>query len=699
MGTRHGEVVSPHPFDVPLENILEYVSLDELTRFETEEFLKEDEKEEEERLLRLSRKPRGRPRKKLQPSFGQPLPRVLLPESPWTGQKRSRGRPRKNAAVFPSFNGPQPGQRATDAGIETSPSRHSLSSSEEESVAPRRRQYSMIKASGLAPLETSEEETSREVSMTRPQLLNLKPPAKRRKVAPRSSLHSNPSSQPLLTPKVLIYQSPYPAVPVSAQQRPSTIPTVDLTIEDSNNEEVDIVKSQSSIQIRVEGSTPIDNIDKERAALLHRFQSRERRPNTARPTSSSSSDSLMARTISAEHIEKPSAQKLLPFQGNAALSISDQPGGISGQRTSSSLQNDKKMDTASKPLTPSRRSPPSRQSITPHLPRAQPWNGHHSTPANQPPATSVNGIIQRSKPGLSPPIETRPTGIVTSSSPPQPVALIPAQQRSERSFPAITTTGQLSRVVLKPLEPTNNIDKFFRPKYEPVSNEQRDDSDTSDDLEINDEGRTSGTFTGSPRLKYTRGKCKKSSEDGDDPITNVRPFDPQPSRALTPLQYDGHQSARNNHSNPWPQKKGRGGLVKQSSPDPDRIDFISHDKMSPTSSSTYSRHNSQPAFTSGKRIEPEPEVSETDSGQEDSESILDPEQSKSDLHHDSTASGSNSRQVFQPSPARSPKLQPNPVIDLDGDIFTGAELDADTEEDSEDEDDSTSEEVLVVREN
>lgn len=197
VGTEFGGVVNRDSTEVPLTKILDHVTPAELQRFENLDFLEEDIREAnlpppkargrpvgsrlvDGKLVRASvsavplrdRKPHSQPTKPvvvLQNASRSPTQDFVRAPSSRTPQIAVRVRgsnaPHAFTVRVPSFNGPQPGQRRQAAETDTS-----SESSEDElsSQKPtRRHQYAMAAASGLAPPETSPEETSREVSISR----------------------------------------------------------------------------------------------------------------------------------------------------------------------------------------------------------------------------------------------------------------------------------------------------------------------------------------------------------------------------------------------------------------------------------------------------------------------------------------------------------------------------------------------------
>ena len=274
IGTRKNHVENKYPFDIPLGNILDYISPQELTRFETQDFLREGEREEEERQLKLLRKPRGRPKKTLQDSSNQASPRDVHLETPATGEKRGRGRPRKVSSLIPSFNGPQPVPTVPMRGLETTPMEVSSEMSSDESITPRRQQYSMVTASGLLPPDVSEEETSREVSRIRSiawyRALGEKAEDRLQQSQTCVCSDDDPHSP---NPPDTKHRSYSPRKPYAFE----TV-NVDLANETRQSERVDTVNVQS--RANLENLKPVlstDKADKEREALLQQFLSRDTR--------------------------------------------------------------------------------------------------------------------------------------------------------------------------------------------------------------------------------------------------------------------------------------------------------------------------------------------------------------------------------------------------------------------------------------
>ena len=204
LGTQTQDMVVRDTEDVPISEIFNHVTPEELHRFENEEYEKEAERE---RIRILTTKPRGRPKKQPDgPNFGvandapggAPVSQQTLPlrKSGYAALidanangPRKRGRPkgwRKNAvsenAIVPSFNGPQPtgnvsvpettpaaSSHSEDAEVGQSRSQSVDSESEPDETAmdiqARTGVFSMVAASRLVPIDPeTEPEPSRDVS-------------------------------------------------------------------------------------------------------------------------------------------------------------------------------------------------------------------------------------------------------------------------------------------------------------------------------------------------------------------------------------------------------------------------------------------------------------------------------------------------------------------------------------------------------
>ncbi len=651
IGTRKDHVEKQYPFDIPLQDILDYVSPDELTRFETQEFLREDEKEEEERQLKLLRKPRGRPKKGLPASSNQPSPRDLQFETPQAGEKRGRGRPRKFSGVVPSFNGPQPVATAPTTGAETTPMRLSSENSSEESDTPAPRQYSMVTASGLLPPDITEEDTSREVSAIRTQSSGIAPSAKRRKTVFNSRHDSSPMSVLMTTPVVRIPHTPHTRATFQEHHTPSENKIVDLANETSESEKVDTIKVQPRVSL--DDSVPATRTDKEREALLQQFLSRDIRATSAGTTSSSSSDSLMSRIVVAHSTQRLSIHSRPP---NLAKAISNQPPTIAttipAPRTVASSQDNEKTYIA-RNITPRNKPAYRRQSMTPHFPQARPVNRDKSTPSEPAPrAPTLSPSTWQSATLIRPPVKpTKPTNSMSS----------PPERRQSRDTTAGTT--RTHRFTIRPLEPTNDIRKFFRPKYKPVPSQECADSTDEDSEADRQEDGLSTRITGFLKPKYTPIKQESGSEyedtdeeqDSDDAITHNSSPPPQASEVLAARQGN---SLRKRHQQPPSLKEEEDDSTDPDSPDPEPIDLIPRSTIP-----------SPPA----PRANPPP---------------------KNHTAMDIASEESDSEQEYLS--AEEPEPEPGINVSSVRDIHTGAELDADTEEDSEDEGGESAAEILVV---
>lgn len=666
IGTRKDHVEKQYPFDIPLHNILDYVSPYELTRFETQEFLKEDEKEEEERQLKLLHKPRGRPKKSLQVSLNT-SPRDIQFTTPRTGEKRGRGRPRKFPSTVPSFNGPQPVPTTPTTGTATTPIGLSSEVSSDESITPRRRQYSMVTASGFLPPDISEEETSREVSVNRAQPHRTEPLAKRRKTASDTRYDTTHRST-LMTPMVRIPQTPHAVATSQGRHTPSRAKIVDLETENSESEEVDTVKVQRGVSIGE--STPAAITDMERETLLKQFLTRDTRATSTETTSSSSSDSLMSRAIVAERTQRLSIHSLPP---NLARPSLHQPPITATtkpvRRTISPSHNEREVYVAHT-KTPPTRSTQLRQSMTPHFPYARSTNRIKST-SPKPPPRPLN---------LSQSIWQPATAIRPQLEPPtQRINLMSTAPKVKQSQDTITPTSRSSSFKIRPLEPTNDIRRYFRPRYNPLPSQECADSADEDSESDGTENRVSTRIGGLFRPKYTAIKQESGSEyedrdeeeDSDDHIPH-NSSQPQVSQVLAGNQ---HSPLRTHHQQPPFVKEEPPDSTSPNSPDPDPIDLIPRSTIpSPPAPHTHPiRPPTNPTTVMA---------------------IESPQQSDS-----------SSEQEYLS--AEEPELKPS--INMSSsvrNIHTGAELDADTEEDSdgdegdgnEDGDGSADEVLIGVRE-
>ena len=464
VGTKVGNVVNRDSREVLLQEILDHVTPAELQRFETQEFLEEDEREEQERLLKLLRKKApGRPRKYPLPSSRPPLPSTpgLI------NGKRPRGRPRKNTVSAPSFNGPQPTlevTRPTSTVLDRSSVISDSESSSEVESTPRRPQYSMVAASGLAPPETSEEETSREVSMSRTQTPDLQPSPKRRKVDSSALRYPAPTSTPIV--RIPLDVSPTPIS--QPKQTPAKSSVVDLTQDDTDVEEVETIKPQPRSNVGLYNSTPTPGIDEEREALLRQFQSHDNRRSSP---ASSSSDSLMSRTITVERAEKlpplsaqPTQKPLTPTRNptpvneRLGLTKDSSPPNISGGDSTSPLQRTPPSTTKSR-----------RVSLAPHSPHEKSFSQSSYSSTDIRPVSSASTSTKK---------PTQP--IIPMSSPSKRKhSPAPTESRNPKSKPFKTTQSS----PLKPLQPTNDITAYFRPKYTPTKPPQPGEPDSDDEEE------------------------------------------------------------------------------------------------------------------------------------------------------------------------------------------------------------------------
>ncbi len=260
-----------------------------MERFENEDFLAEDHREEEQARLDALKPPKkgpGRPKKYLGDDTSR---EVSLTPGPTNAVKRPPGRPRKFAVVIPAFNGPKPSQERPIT-VQESPKRASSESSEAESepeLPSRIPAYSMMQASGLEPIEEGHDEaTSREVTTSGDQSLDeLGPSPKRRKVS--SGLLYMDTTSPLAQSEQTLKGKSLPQQERAmspSQSRSPKLPSYEV-------DETKGGKSRSENEIEDIDVIATYNAEAEREALLRRFLPNSTRDSSA--VSDSSSDSLV----------------------------------------------------------------------------------------------------------------------------------------------------------------------------------------------------------------------------------------------------------------------------------------------------------------------------------------------------------------------------------------------------------------------
>lgn len=290
IGTKFGGIINRDSEEIPLSSILDHVSYSELQRYENQEYLLEDEREEKRPTPKPKGWPKGRPRKKLLANEDTSRESTAAPNVSIYG-KRPLARPRKVAVVVPSTS-PTAESIVTRTPTVATPQRVTvqvpltttpqsvkfgtpvprilslevpLSSGQKPS---RRPQYSMVAASGLAPSETSfDDEPSREESVSRaeshnPLSLEGDPLPKRRKLTlnndmqNRASFLSRQLQQGLDNPPT--EQTPLPR---RARPTPGAYDGEYQSNSDSEPEDIGLV---DALDVRDE--------EAEREALLRQFQ-------------------------------------------------------------------------------------------------------------------------------------------------------------------------------------------------------------------------------------------------------------------------------------------------------------------------------------------------------------------------------------------------------------------------------------------
>ena len=324
-GTKFGGIINRDPQEVPLSEILDHVSIEELQRFENRDFLAEDIREEN----RPPPKSRGRPRRDLEAhaldsnkhigphvsisSYGPryqprkiavvvpapsptPRPPAAHDSTTFTPQKAAISvtpvKPQSVTVAAPSLDQLSSEKVGNTSVSDTSSSEDQLSS-RKPTQQPR---YSMLAASGLVPSEIyTDGETSRDVSVSRadsddPSALEKEPLRKRRKlelgnvvrsVAVSPSQQLNENLHAITAGEISHRQKPCPESLGYGNKTPSN----------SDFEDID----------------PVDMIDirdreAEKEALLRQFQDSkipQHNPKLAPPgTATSQSSSLTAQEAS-----------------------------------------------------------------------------------------------------------------------------------------------------------------------------------------------------------------------------------------------------------------------------------------------------------------------------------------------------------------------------------------------------------------
>ena len=167
LGTKFSGTLIRDSDEVPLEKILDHVTPSELERFETEEFIKEDEEEEEAIRFAAMRKPKGRPvgwRADMGVTYAQflemnggitPSGETEInrtpggpPGVPRQGVLRKQGRPFRNPQPIPESSADEDSSHVTGR----------------RRPRGRPRVYSMVAAAGLGPEMGSQDESSRDIT-------------------------------------------------------------------------------------------------------------------------------------------------------------------------------------------------------------------------------------------------------------------------------------------------------------------------------------------------------------------------------------------------------------------------------------------------------------------------------------------------------------------------------------------------------
>lgn len=244
--------------------------------------------------------------------------------------------------------------------------------------------------------------------------------------------------------------------------------------------------------------------------------------------------------------------------------------------------------------------------------------------------------------------------------------------RVKQSQDAIAPASRSGSYKITPLEPTNDIRKYFRPRYNPIPAQECADSAEEDSKSDGREDGVNSRIGGFFRSKYTPVKQDSDSgsedtdeeEDSDGPIpyNSSKPPPPQVSETQATGQ---PTTLKNGHQQPLTIKK-----EEDDSPEPDPIDLIPRSTIpSPPAPHTHPTRAPMNHTATAMAID-SPEVS---------------------------ASSSEQEYLSAEEPEIEPSVNIRDIRDIN--IHTGAELDADTEEDSDEEDgdgEESENEALVV---
>ena len=481
LGTRFGGTITRDNEEIPLANIYDYVTPQELQRYETQEFLDEERRDEAELAARAKHKPRGRPRKDAHVLFqladgtptkrsNLPVPAVIISKS---SKKKSRGRPRKTSA--PSFNGPQPTYETPPPRVETTSSRVSSEGpvdSDSSVLLAGPRQYAMVQASGLAPPTVElDEGTSGDITPARE---DLDQTPKKQGSFPTVVI---PSSG---TPRILQSR---PALEISDSQ-PDTLATgnnFDVGTSSCDDSIVDTPTKQPNLDLETESSEEEQSVDQptERELLLRQFQVSTYRPQSLLPSSS----------------ESQASRATMPPERSTTVSRTESPQ-IALDQSSTSNQSSIKSKTSAQS-----NKYPRRISLTPFFPYQ---SSRTKTPVKQsifPPKRSSSSCNRSPSPELSAkiPLSTINTRIFSSPTAPPSASASQKRKRTPSSAspsPAISTKFRKSASSLasnplppvlgpSPLDATNDITKYFAPKPKPRPVSITSTSSTSSEDPIN----------------------------------------------------------------------------------------------------------------------------------------------------------------------------------------------------------------------
>lgn len=451
------------------------------------------------------------------------------------------------AVVVPSFNGPKPSQekRATIQTLSVRASSESSSAQSEVDLPSKVPAYSMMQASGLAPVEQSQDElTSRDQSAD-----ELGPSPKRRKVS--NGLSYIDTVSPLVQP----YKSPQARGLLRQSSSPSQSPLSHLRDTPLERRKAVVNRRRSNEELEDVDIIAMDDVEAEREALLRQFLPISTRGSTQ--SSDTFSDSLNgAESSLPQHMHAhpgQRAQNSIPevaIHSHPSRPARRTPRTVSPSFTPTmvvpagpSLNSHQENRSAQISIPPAKtvsssKIGPKRFSMTPHFPYGSwvspskrldgpvdPRLNSSSTSTND---SRLTRVTKGAKPGFSGPVRHK------AFSEPRPVSV---------SFAESSTAKNIRKLGPQHIPNTTNITAYFAPYSQRPNSAEAPILKTAPTA-IND---SVSPEKPPPQTRLSSTTQQDSESESDDPLSNstkVKPAQSTDTKSLREVEDSTSQESQ-----------------------------------------------------------------------------------------------------------------------------------------------------------